>query len=58
MVSSQGLSGKFSNNFELVEIRDIFPNNDIVLLTGRWDSDHTTFMVTDFTYFWAKQDRH
>ena len=51
MVNIQGLSGKFINKLKLLEVRDIFANNDIVLFTETRGSDQTKFTVNDFTYF-------
>ena len=51
MVNIQGLSEKFINELELVEIRDIFANDDIVLFTETMGSDQTKFTVNDFHIF-------
>lgn len=51
LVNVQGLSGKCSNKLEMVEIRDLFINNDVVLFTETWGSEHTNFTVSEFTFF-------
>lgn len=51
MVNVQGLSGKCTNKLELVEIRDLFRNNDVVLFTETWGSEYTNFNVCDFTHY-------